>query len=71
MTALSPFLWNLCFSATFCKDVPYRISQKKENRGFSSWSYFTDGKVMWADGLGVFGRLYKGKAIPVTGPDRT
>ena len=57
-------------SATFCKDVLHRISQKK-NTGFSSWSYFTDGKVRWADDLRVFGRLYEGKAIPVTGSDRT
>jgi len=58
-------------SATICKEVLHRISQKKENKGFSSRFYFTGGKIRWADGLGVFGRLYKGKAIPVTGPDRT
>jgi len=54
-------------SATFCKDVLYRISRKKYNWAFSSWSYFIDGKIRWADGLSVFGRLHKGKEIPVQG----
>ena len=51
--------------------MSYIEFHKKKNTGFSSWSYFTDGKVRWADDLRVFGRLYEGKAIPVTGSDRT
>jgi hypothetical protein len=69
----SIFTLTCASSANFCKDVLYRISpKKKENRGFSSWSHFIDGKMRWEDGLGVFVKLYKGKADLVqgwTGPE--